>query len=390
MTVENPQALKAERKKTITDAVRQNPDAKRIPLMSSFGAWPIHPAGYKLTEALSNYDLLDQIMGDFHEKYNFDMYQGYFSRYYYRVTHVMGDGGLLFDDELGSVYYLDETLLHPEEYDFLIENGLAKTTYEKMFPRKFPFYSREDAIEKIKAALVEQRDLNAANAKRTKLFLEHYGVPSRSGLSQNSAIDDFYPQTGMKNFGIQLRRLPESKIMDIIQAFDNGRKERILSGIENYVDSDDFIYAYSLTSISSSMLSINQFGKYAWDLYWKPNADKIVEKDLLGNFFPEGSYLHLRDFFRDLPAGHFSILTEQDDPFEVAKILPNITIEGGFPTTTLGKGTKEQVVDKVKELIDKLGKKLILSPDKMLVYPSDCNPANLDVMLETAREYGKY
>jgi len=49
---------------------------KRIPLLSCFYTWKIldSDSGYKLSEAMANYDVMERVVCEFHERYQFDAY----------------------------------------------------------------------------------------------------------------------------------------------------------------------------------------------------------------------------------------------------------------------------------------------------------------------------
>ena len=64
--------LLAYRTKLVRDAANMR-HPERIPLVSFFVTWKIFDAGYKLSEALSNYDVMEKVVRHHQETYTFDM-----------------------------------------------------------------------------------------------------------------------------------------------------------------------------------------------------------------------------------------------------------------------------------------------------------------------------
>lgn len=397
-TFENPAALLAERKELVDATVRgKNP--KRIPICSQSRAWPLLDAGYTLLEALTDYEKTYHAMARCQELYNFDLYTDY-SRFSYQVAQALGGGGLIIDNERGSIQYVDELLMMDDEYDDLIRMGADRFFFERVLPRKYGLSENtEEALAMIEAAMREQRKLDAANEKMARDFKKLYGLGRTTNASPcfyKTPVDVIECNLrGLRKFALDMRRVPEEKMLAALEVCDNGALSRTLKKMEEIDKSaDDVIFHAATTSTTSWQLSAKQYEKYDWP-YIKKFFDKVVETDSICLIFPEGGFKHLVDFYRDLPAGHFAIVAETDDLKllkELKEQLPNIVLVGGMPSYDLGHMSKEQCIDKAKEVVDTLGYdgRFIFSTDKMLSTAQDANGENLRAVNDFVREYGRF
>ncbi|MCL1913755.1 MAG: hypothetical protein FWG10_07755 [Eubacteriaceae bacterium] len=389
-TVFDPAVRRAQTKKLGDDIVRRSPDAVRVPVTVSTSQWPIFEAGYKLREGLMNYELQDEIIKNFHLKFDADFYSGYFSRYCERVTAALGGGGLLINDEQDAHYYINEPMVLLEEIDYVLESGLAKTYFEKVFPRKYQsFVDKDDAMAKMAEALKEENALRSRNAAISEYFVKEFGVPSTYAFAGPRPLDDFLQSLGMKAFSKFLRRASKQHFMDVVNVWDNGALATTIGRLDKHVDNDTHVFGLGLTSTSASFLSLKQFEMYHWPL-WKPMLDKAVEVGMTAGLFLEGTFEHFSDILRDLPKGHFIMTTEQDDVARMAGLLPNLSFHGGFPTYLLGHGTPQECIDTAKALIDACARQLVVCSNKMLSYPNDADSDNLLALIDFVKEYSKF
>ncbi|AEF84025.1 conserved hypothetical protein [Treponema primitia ZAS-2] len=132
------------------------------------------------------------------------------------------------------------------------------------------------------------------------------------------------------------------------------------------------------------------------ELYWKP-MDRIfaalLEMGVTPIIYTEGKYNSRYKFIAEqlkkYPAGSFVIHFEEGDYGEFKKAFSGIAaLEGGMPLQLLDWGTKEQVVDRVKYLVDNCaaGGGFLLDTGGSM---ESVKYENLVAMFETARTYGK-
>lgn len=135
-------------------------------------------------------------------------------------------------------------------------------------------------------------------------------------------------------------------------------------------------------------LSDDQYGKF----YWKDLleiVEEIIACGMVPYIFTEGKYNTRLKYLKDLPKGKCVVHIEDCDMKEVKRLLGDTAcIEGGFPAYLLEHGTKEEVVDKCKELIDDCagGGGYIFSTDCGM---GNAKPELLEAAMDTVLTYGK-
>jgi len=132
------------------------------------------------------------------------------------------------------------------------------------------------------------------------------------------------------------------------------------------------------------------------ELYWEPFQTVLkylVSIGVTPFIYTEGKYNSRVDYIRErlleLPAGSCIIHFEQGDFAELKKKFSGIaSLIGGIPIYLLEYGTKQQVVDRVKYLIDNCasGGGYLLSGSASF---EKVKRENFEAMFETARTYGK-
>ena len=136
-------------------------------------------------------------------------------------------------------------------------------------------------------------------------------------------------------------------------------------------------------------MSDEQYAKYyAPDLL--EVVEEIVNCGMVPYIFAEGKYDTRLEYLKEVPKGKTVIHFEECNMKEVKRVLGDVAcIEGGFPTYLLEHGTKEQVVDACKELIDTCaaGGGFIFSTDRGF---DDGKPELVEAAYDTVINYGKH
>lgn len=111
-----------ERVQLYKDAARHK-KTSRVLNLANIWTWKICDSGYKLSEALFDYNKMEDIVCKFHEKYQFDFYMDYGLRNPLRIPDVLGFTDYIIDDDTCSLTYAtDINYMTEEDYDLIIEN----------------------------------------------------------------------------------------------------------------------------------------------------------------------------------------------------------------------------------------------------------------------------
>ena len=136
-------------------------------------------------------------------------------------------------------------------------------------------------------------------------------------------------------------------------------------------------------------MSDEQYVEFYWR-YLQEIIYTIADNGMVPYVFCEGKYKSRLHHLKEIPKGKVIYKFEDTPMALVKKELGDIaTITGGFPNQLLDFGTKQQVIDECKKIIDTCapGGGFIFQTNSSLGYPK---PENIDALMDTVREYGKY
>jgi len=130
------------------------------------------------------------------------------------------------------------------------------------------------------------------------------------------------------------------------------------------------------------------------NIYWPTVKPMIEELWKHGNqvlLYAEGRWgAHLKAF-AGLPAGSVIYHCDQDDIFEVHRVLhEKFAISGGIPNYLLGVGTPEEVRACVKKVLDGVARGGGYIMDASAIVQNDAKVENMRALTEATREYGGY
>lgn len=136
-------------------------------------------------------------------------------------------------------------------------------------------------------------------------------------------------------------------------------------------------------------MSPAQYNEFYWPTLQKLVAE-IVKAGHIPYIYTEGKYDSRLETLTDIPDGKTVIHFENVDRKEAKRIIgPHACITGGFNARLLETGTKQQVIDAVKETLD------IYAPGGGYIFDvndtmDDCKPENVEAMFDTVKTYGRY
>ncbi|MBQ9912068.1 MAG: hypothetical protein IJM49_03470 [Firmicutes bacterium] len=367
------------------DAIYMKGAPSRVPHLSSFMTWKIVDAGYRFSEALHDWDLMEKITVAFEDRYGFDCIREMGNRNPIKVVEGFGESKYIIDDENSFISAKDFVLMEPGEYDEVLHNK-REYVYSKLLQRRFGKELAAATPEVMNKVVHEFKAYLDYNARINKRMLEEFGVPNMYGPGIGGSAMESVLNTwrGFKGTAIDLRRCPD-KLDEVCQQQLENMTLPMYEMIRKGPDGPTPGCSFDTTGggLAHTLLNRKQYERYYWPSI-KPGLELLVEKNKTSYWFCQGDYRPFMDFFQDLPKGHLCIHVELGDIFEMRKQNPNIAFAGGIPMTMLGGGTPQECVDLTKKLIEEVGRDggLVLSQDKMCSYPKDCTRENLSAICD--------
>jgi hypothetical protein len=354
---------------------------KRVPLGGCFFTWKFLDAGYKLDEALYDYDIIEKVTNEFHLRYQFDAYSDLGTRNAMRIPKALGTGFHKIDPSGEAIAVDDRHIMEREDY-----GELAKNPMNFYWTKAFKQLTKPGiTMGDIENAVKEYMLFDQYTGKIANKYLNEYGAMMLGGAYVRIPFDQLFNfLRGIKEIALDIRKCKAQmkETMDAMFAADS--EPALNRGIE--ADYTGNVASLYLAFLGHSILSVDQFEELYWP-YVKKVLDTAAKHKKPVYCFCESAMLRFAEFFQDVPKGVLLLHVEQDDIFEVRKKLPNIALAGGMPTDLLGHGTKEQCVNYAKKLIDTLGDGFVLSQNKMVSFRNDAKRENLLAVNEFARTY---
>ncbi len=380
--------LAKERVELIRDVVAMNKQKGRIPFIDNTFTWKILDQGYKLSETINDYEKMEQCVRSHQELYQPDAVRDVGTRNGFKIIQGWAKPRYIIDDENGYISALDDVFMNDDEYGELISDR-PKFIWSKVLTRRYPelkHSTKEQMVNLIKGF----QDYMGFAGKMNGILKAEYGVPPMSQYGLRGSGHEYFVNylRGLSGTGVDQRR-HKSELMEAIKMYDEKDIYPVAEAMKASPGANtDFAFDVSGGCLSHSILSPKQFE----EMYlpgFKAGLDACVESGKTIYVFVQSGFSRFVEYLQDYPKGHICIHLEQEDPYEIRKLLPNICICGGMPITTLGSGTKEQVIDKAKQLIDDLGRDggFIMSTDKILSFRNDATRENLKALTEFTREY---
>ena len=257
------------RVKLFRDATSMERKPDRIPHLSNFWTWQILDMGYKFSEAMHDYDVMEKVMLGFHEKYGFDNYQETGIRNPQRVTETLGDSIYIVDDEKETFCLKDHSYLESDEYDELIENP-TKFIWEKVLPRKF-YKFRPDMDPELIRQAVRENGLFWTKAFERNNKLAQMGVPGlispKNGFASLGIEYLFSGLRGIRGISRDMRRCPD-KVKAACTALDTISAEPVVQNLIHDVPGPDMDYCFDMLV---AILAHTIMNRSQWEMfYWPP------------------------------------------------------------------------------------------------------------------------
>ncbi|NLZ93321.1 MAG: hypothetical protein GX922_04800 [Firmicutes bacterium] len=304
--------------------------------------------------------------------------------------------GMMFQQSLtnemsktGMIQHPERSFMDADEYDELIENP-HEFILEKCAPRMNRGYAQGEVKRALNFAkyVLATMDFNKEFAVANATMIERYGYftpPAGSTALQAVPFDfiaDFH--RGFSKIPLDMRRRPEK----LLAAMEAVMPYLIWMG-QNKVQSP--LGSNMIMTHMGVFLNNKDFEKFYWPTFHKI-CHICAERGQAMQIFLEGDWTRFIDYLEDLPQGT-RLYMEYGDPQQFKDRLGKKMVLGGFyPLTLLGTGTKQQCIDKAKEIIDIMapGGNYFFCFDKSALNITDINPENYVAVMEYALENGKY
>ena len=225
-----------------------------------------------------------------------------------------------------------------------------------------------------------QKKANAVNK-----FFEELGYPIIRGGGAGVPFDgysDFLRGTILSLEDLYVRP-------DEVRRYIDATFEQTIAAIKASKGRNDGTQVFmALHKGMDGFMSDEHYREYYWDHLQKIIC-AIIEANKIPYIFTEGKYNSRLDCLKEVPEGKVLYHFEEVDMVEAKKKLGGIAcISGGFPNYLLNYGTRQEVVDECKRLIDACapGGGYIFETAYGMDY---AKRENVEAMFETVHTYGK-
>ncbi|HHX75226.1 MAG TPA: uroporphyrinogen decarboxylase, partial [Firmicutes bacterium] len=276
-----------------------------------------------------------------------------------------------------------------DEYDEFIANP-HDCVVEKVLPRLYPALQTDPvkrALLFAKAMLANMDYQNRFKAITDELVKKYgYFSPPPGSLGGVTAPFDYLADFLRSFTGISkdVRRCPE-KVAAACEAL-------LPYQVKKGLPPNPHRHGYTFVALHmATYLRTSDFEKLFWPSFLKM-VRALAEKGQYCYLFCEHDWMRYLDHLSELPE-NTRLYFEYGDPKTIKEKLGKKLILGGmYPITYLRTATRQQCIDKAKELLDIMapGGNYIFNFDKSSLSPGDINLDNYIAVLEYVRDHTRY
>ncbi|MBQ7737636.1 MAG: hypothetical protein IJT62_07360 [Oscillospiraceae bacterium] len=368
----------AERKQLFRDTLAFN-NKGCVPSLCNAWSYKIYDAGYTLQEALFDYDVMEKVVRQFHERYHFDTYFDLGTRNPMQISKALGSFRHRIDEKADAIVIEDYSLMQPEEYPEFTADQQA-FNWSKALQRLNP----DLTYGQLQATIGAMLGFFGFNGKIQQIMVQEYNTPVLYNAVLQVPIESLMMGVrGMRDLSLDMRR----RRADVKAASDKmfegliAQAQAVAAGPSE----DRYVFDAESVILASTIMSRKQFEEF-YAPYLKPLMDTVISSGKMYYIFCENSLQNFYEFFQDFDKGSVLINLELDDIRDTRKKLPNIALGGGMPSALLGTASVEECVDFAKKLIDDMGDGFVFSSDKMLSYRNDARPETLKAVMDLVRK----
>lgn len=377
----------AQERTQLFEDLFDNKIPKRIPISHNLPIeFCIQYAGKDLWEAQWDNSMLEEIFDKVCQDFISDTLPVLAFRFpaFYKLlgarNFVMGSSGFLQHPDVEGLLL--------EEYDEFIASPLD-CIVEKVLPRLYTELDKDPftkAMNLTKAFTAFNDDMGRAVGVYGQL-IQKYGYASVNmfGGMCEAPFDFVADQLrGFKNITTDVRRVP-AKVEAAVEAVTPWM---IKMGMQP-----------NPTKTSATFIPLHMapylrgadFERFYWPTF-KKTVEGLAEAGIASFLFVEQDWMRFVDYLAELPENTVMMFEYGDPKLVKEKLGKKHIITGFYPISLLKTGTKEQCIDKAKELIDILapGGRYFFGFDKSPITLDSVNVDNYRAVLEYVAANGKY
>lgn len=293
----------------------------------------------------------------------------------------------------GFIQHPNTHMMEADEYDQFIEDPYAFVV-ETAIPRTNKNLDFKTNPTKALSAIYQANQItNAVNANMNGLFArmaEKYGYPQGKPFGGGGYAPFDILTDQLRSFSGMLTdiRRYRDKVKAAVEAvYPMNYKSCLPPDMSKY---DRSMFGFYPLHMATFMRE-KDFAELWWPTFKRQWTD-FASLGIRSNAFLEDDWTKLLDYVQDLPAGSIFKFEYGDPKLIKEKLGSKFILDGGFPISNLTQCSKQQCIDKTKEWIDIMapGGQYIFGFDKSILVLNDCNIDNLEAVVQTVLDEGKY
>lgn len=407
-----------ERVTRIKDAIQMKKLPDRVPIFPIVGFFPAYYSGLTPYDVMYDYEKRNSAYKKYVLDFQPDAHLGVLSASPGKIYDILdyklyawpGHGV----SHKHSYQCLEGEYMKADEYDLLIEDptNFFLTVY---LPRVFGAMSSFKQLSPFTHILEMYSGMSAVNfvayglpdVQSTLKTLMEAGNEALKWIQTVGAYEKEMLELGFPNFFGGGCKAPFDTIGDTLRGtkgvyMDMYRQpDKLLKALERLTpimirmgasaakSHNNPIVFMPLHKGADGFLSDEQFKKFYWPSF-RDVMLGLINEGCVPFPFAEGGYNSRLEVIKDLPKGKVAWAFDQTDMVKAKKIVGrNSCIGGNMPNALLNVGTKEQIREYTKKLIEQVADAggFIMINGAVI---DDCNIENFKVWVETTKEYGVY
>jgi uroporphyrinogen-III decarboxylase len=386
----------------------------RVPVHIPSGSIIAYNAGFTLEEVLYDYSKITPAWRKFLQDYDLDSADGpglFSGKVYeildYKVFKWPGHG---LPSSQSMHQFVEKEYMKADEYDIFLKDqfdfglryflprtwgvfepfaGIPPLSSYEWLPQQLMFMCQDPRFQKFFKAIWKASQENAKFQEIVdecvQIALEEGFPPLMGGiaLAPYDTVADMF--RGTYGSVMDMYRQPE-KLLEALEVITPRSIESAVDMVN--MSRSPFIFV-PMHKGDDSFMSVKQFEKFYWPTFRKFLLG-VVNEGCIPMMVIDGNYNSRLEIIRDLPRASVIWTFEQTDMAKAKKILgDSACIAGNVLASQLYTQTPQAIKEYCRKLIEVCapGGGYILSLGSGI---DKCNPANLQAIVEAAKEYGVY